>query len=364
MKTIADRWASIWNSIKGSPAEVVRSIAIPRDNVIESGKVAPRFEPGQDYFAVLVNEMYLTRARQWMDVYDPMALVVSEFTYGGEPRVVPFVVGPSLVQDKMQQVPNGMIISDTLVAGVHPYAGGKLALSIVLGQVKRESYAKGLLNVVEKVAGAFPAGKALEPHLKIANAVLEGIESLFGMGDTVALVGHRWEYNDGLTPWLEPGFFALIAADEKNLNPANLGVVKGRLRSGTGVSASEYRANDFVLYSLCPLTRRTDITELPLHRLFQTALRDAVSSESGSWERAKAGLVSLHQELLTSPDLTWPQVQQLMEEFSQKIRQEHERAKSYTVLGKPLSEIGPFRGPEAEQRLNELGRIHRLLALE
>jgi hypothetical protein len=299
-----------------------------------------------------------------MDVYDPMALVVSEFTYGGELRVVPFVVGPSLVQEKMQQVPNGMVISDTLVAGVHPYAGGKLAVSIVLGQVKRESYAKGLLDVVEKVAGAFPAGRALEPHLKVANAVLEGIESLFGMGDTVALAGHRWEYNDGLTPWLEPGFFALIDTDVKNVNRANLGVVKGRLRSGTGASAPEYRENDFLLYSLCPLSRRTDTTELSFHHIFQTALRDAVSNESGSWERAKAGLVSLHQELLTSPDLTWPQVQQLMEEFSQKIRQEHERAKSYTVLGNPLSGIGPFRGAEAEQRLNELRRVHELLNLE
>jgi hypothetical protein len=324
----------------------------------------PRFEPGDHYFAVLVNEMFLTKARQWMDVYDPMALVVSEFTYAGERRVVPFVVGPSMVQEKMQQVPSGMVISDTLVAGVHPYTGGKLALSIVLGQVKRESYAKRLLDVVEKVAGAFPAGRALEPHMKVADAVLEGIESLLGMGDTVTLAGHRWEYNDGLTPWLEPGFLALIDTDVKNVNPANLGVVKGRLRYGTGVDAPEYRANGFLLYSLCPLVRRTDITELPFHHLFQTALRDAVANEPGSWERAKAGLVSLHQELLTSPDLIWAQVQQLMEEFTQKLRQEHERAKSYSLLGKSPSGTGPFRGADAEQRLNELRRIHELLALE
>jgi hypothetical protein len=53
-----------------------------------------------------------------------------------------------------------------------------------------------------------------------------------------------------------------------------------------------------------------------------------------------------------------------MEEFTQKLRQEHERAKSYSVLGESLPGIGPLHGAKAKQRLNELQRIHELLALE
>jgi hypothetical protein len=281
-------------------------------------------------------------------------------------------VGPSLVEKIKKDVPNGMAITDTLVAGVHPYVGGKLAISIVLARVRRDSYAKRLLQVVEQVATAFPAGKALEPHLKVADAVLDGVQHLFGTADTVPLAGHRFEYNDGLTDWLEPGFFALINSDENQVRPESLGVVGARLRDGMGDSAPAYRAHDYLLYSLRPLARRRDVTELAMHRIYKTALRDAASTDPGSWDRAKAGLVTLYQELLTSPDLIWSQVQELMTEFTERLQHVHERTKEFTVLGDGKlarvsgdeSVIGPFRGKDARRRLDKLSEIHELLALE
>src|SRR6266704_2374372 len=92
-------WSRVWKYIKGQPTEVTRSIVVPTERVFDSGTMPNRFEPRKQYFGV----------------------------------------GPSMIQAKGENVPAGMAITDTLVAGVHPYAGGKFALTVILAQVKRNS---------------------------------------------------------------------------------------------------------------------------------------------------------------------------------------------------------------------------------
>jgi hypothetical protein len=362
---VESRWNRVWSYVKGRPAEVKRSIAIPADRVVESGAAAAQFQPKKQYFAVVINEMFLTRARQWWTEYDPMALIVSEFTYNGKRTTVPFVVGPSLIQAKLQEVPNGMAITDTLVSGIHPYVGGKFALTVILAQIKRESHAKKLLQVVENVGRAFPEGAALEPYLKIADAVMEGVDTLLGMDDTRPIAGHRWEYNDGISPWLEPGFFALIDTDVKNVDAGKLSVRKGRLFDG-GAAPAEFRGADFLLYSLRVIETRNDVAELPFYPLFQRALQTAASTEEGSWDRTKAALVTLYQEMLMSPDLTFGQAQQLAADFRKQLVDAHELAKNL-VLGEGKASIAlgdsGFSGEERTERLQALGQIHSLLKI-
>jgi hypothetical protein len=292
--------------------------------------------------------------------------VVSEFTYDGKRTTVPIVVGPALMEGKVQKVPNGISITDTLVAGIHPYTGGTFALTVILAQIKRASHAKRLLQVVESVAGAFPAGVALQPHLTVAGAVMDGIESLFSMDETVPIAGHRFEYNDGVSPWLKPGFFALISADEREIDVDRLSVVSGRLKDGGTRDAPSFRKADFVLYSLCPVSMRSDVAELPFYRLFKDALVAAANTEEGSWDRARAGLVTLYQEMLSSPDLTLAQVRELIESFKTELRNTHETAGSFTLGPEAASDIlneSAFPGAERQERLKALIESHSLLNL-
>lgn len=365
--SLAERWDKVWSYVRGRPSEVKRAIVIPPDRVHNSGEMPKQFDPKKHYFAVVINEMFLTTAREWWTEYDPMALVVSEFSYGGQRKTVPFVVGPSMIPTEPQNVPGGVAITDTLVAGLHPYTGGKFALTVILAQVKKRSHAADLLQIVDKVAHAFPAGSALEPHLKVASAVMEGVDAMFGLTDTRPLVGQRWEYNDGVSPWLQPGFFALIDADESTVKRDQLSVVGGRLyKNMPGASASGYRDSPFVLYSLRILERRSDVDELPFYQLYSTARKVAASAEEGSWDRAKAALVTLYQEMLLSPDLTFSQAQQLAAEFKAELVEINEGKKNL-ILGDPQSspaatnlDLAPTG---SEERLSELRSIHSLLKL-
>jgi hypothetical protein len=361
-----DSWKKVWFHIKGRPAEVTRSVAILPDRVFDSGVWPSRFAPRKQYFSVVINELFLTQSRKWWNEYDPMALVVSEFAYDGKRTTVPIVVGPALLEGKVQNLPGGISITDTLVAGVHPYTGGTFALTVILAQIKRASYAKRLLQFVETVAGAFPAGVALQPHLKVAGAVMDGIESLFSMEETVPIAGHRFEYNDGISPWLKPGFFALISKDERDIDVDRLSVVSGRLKDGRTSDAPSFRQADFVLYSLCPVSIRSDVPELPFYRLFKDALVAAASAEKGSWERAKAGLVTLYQEMLSSPDLTLVQVEELIESFKQELLKAHATAASFTLGSEVSSDVldqSAFSGAEKHARLRALKESHALMNL-
>jgi hypothetical protein len=56
-------------------------ISIPHDHVYSSGRddlYAP-FKKNEHYFAVRINEMYLTEERRWFTEFDPMVFAVAEF---------------------------------------------------------------------------------------------------------------------------------------------------------------------------------------------------------------------------------------------------------------------------------------------
>src|SRR3954454_15898871 len=135
MAAFVDVWKNLWKAIKASPRQLPSTVAIPADHVTAQGTNREKFEADKHYFQVRVNEMFLTEQRKWLTDIDPMVFVVSEFTYDKATQTVPFLVGPMLLEKFSAKVPKGMIFNDTRVAGLHPYRGGRLSLTVVLGQV-------------------------------------------------------------------------------------------------------------------------------------------------------------------------------------------------------------------------------------
>src|SRR6187549_417101 len=131
---------SFWNKIIKSKTVLPTRIAIKPANVDIGDQFKTVFEQDKHYFSIRVNEMFLSNKRSWFYEYDPIVFVLTEFIYGTKEVSYPFVVGKSMMDAKKMQVPQGMIFSDTRVAGLHPYAGGTLTLSIVLGQMKTNDY--------------------------------------------------------------------------------------------------------------------------------------------------------------------------------------------------------------------------------
>jgi hypothetical protein len=284
MAVVVETLQSLWKTVRKGDVRIPQRVEIPAERTKGAGDLGPDFKPDTHYFQVRVNQMYLSYARKWFATYDPLVVVISEFTYDKSPTSLPFVVGPAMVDKVGQKTPTGMVFSDTRVAGPYPYRGDRLVLTVILSSVQRDDYARQVLKIVEGASGAIPLGSALTPYLNLGSVLLDGVETLFGLGNTVPIVGFRREFN----PLQQPRYMALIDAPEESIDHDSLWVHNNELLIGsTRDTAKPFRDWDFVLFSIVSSTDRADDRMLPFYPLYEQAIKAAGVPVEADWQRAK-----------------------------------------------------------------------------
>lgn len=356
MKSLVERCGDIWKSIRQSPAKIPTQVAISTDHVDEGEKLGNAFRKDEHYFQVRINEMYLDYARKWFSNYDPMVFVVSEFTYDKEMKTVPLVVGPTMMEKyfkKKEEIPKGMVFSDTRVAGLHPYCGGRLNLSVVLCQLKRGDYIQKFVPMVEKACSVLPFSTELSTYLKIAEVVVDGIEEVLGSNNTKPLIGFRKDFDPDAGGLLKPGYFALINMDQKKLDSNKLWVSENRLYYGEGIKESEpFRYADYVLYSITQTDERSDEMMLPFYPQWERVIQEATVPRDEYWKNAKAYMSVVYQTMMLSPDLTPNHASKLYQKYLSRMKLLHENALESVRMGaqekpKPTN-LDAFRGEAVE----------------
>lgn len=334
MASLSSIWSFVTNSIVTSGREQPSTVTIPLDNTDRKEQMHQPFEPGKDYFQVRINQLFLKEERKWFTQIDPMVTVVSEFQYKRKQSIVPYVVGPT--EQSCQKFPHGMIFSNAKVAGLHPYRGDAVTLSVVLCQVPVGSPAKALLSVIDQASKAFDFATALGTYLTIGNVILDGIEKVLGLDGTLPLIGLKTRFDPQAGDIFRPSYFALI--DEQDVNPQELGVKDNKLMK----DGKEYREADFVLYSIVrsPDRKRSDIEQLPFYDLWEQAVKEAMSLKDGSWDTAKGNLLALLSAIRLSPDLTWDHADELISMYPTDLKSMYEAQKRASTLGAVKGIIG------------------------
>lgn len=341
MATLLERTTNLWNTVRHSEAELPTRISIPAGQTDKPlGEV---FESNQNYFQIRVNEMFLKFDRQWFSTYLPLVTFISEFTYNRKPEVVPFVLGPGMIEDKGTKLPDrGMLFTNSRVAGLHPYRGGRITMTAILYRTERTNYARNLLNVVESAVGILDMATSLGMYTKVASVVLDGLEALFNTGDTKPIVGWRQEFDPDAGDDLRPGYFALIDQPEAEIDPSKIWVRDNKLCYGSSLNSAEpFREADYVLYSLAQTEERSDIEMLPFQELWDRVRQDAEQPSETHWKSAKANMMSLYQTLNASPDLTSPQAKALANKYLDEMKENHNFAIAINDM-----ESGPARSGE------------------
>ncbi|MBL9172122.1 MAG: hypothetical protein JNL10_01185 [Verrucomicrobiales bacterium] len=334
MSTFATQWDRLWQRIKSSGRELPSSYRIPPSQTDLPAELRGPFVPGEHYFEVRVNELFLTASRKWLAELDPLVVVVAEFTYDREERTLPFLVGPALVKKLGAQAPQGMLLQNTRVAGLHPYRGGRLGLTVVLCESRVKDHGRELLELIEGTAAAFGAAAALGAYLKVARVILDGVDSFLGFGETVPLAGLRTEFDSDQSHPLTPGYFVLI--NRPDVDPATLWVREGQLLQGTSAAtARPYRGADFVLYSVMRPAdnERDDLTTLPFYPLWERVQAEAAHPSEEHFKSAKVNLAALYQAMVASPDLNPTQADTLIDRYAARMKAIHERAVGLSTLG-------------------------------
>jgi hypothetical protein len=315
----------LWKKISESKSYIPTRVEIKAENTDIGDRLKDPFERHKQYFLVVVNEMYLAKGRKWFSEFQPTVIITSEFIYDGKKEAVPFVVGPSMMEGKMD-VSEGFIFQDTPVAGLHPYRGGDFGISIVLAKYKSENYLNRIVGILEGMASTYMGGfgKIVNQYVTIGKIIMKGIDELLDSKDITPLAGHRKEFFSDVGNDFKPGYFALINKSEDHLDQNNFYVKKNMLYYGkSAAEALPYRENDYVLYSIMPAKKRSDFETLPFNRQF-TELQNVIRDMSiiGDTERQliNAKLFSLQDTIRISPDLTRDQVSGLIEEYRLEIK--------------------------------------------
>lgn len=295
---------------------------------LDPSRVAP-FTAGNHYLTVRVNELFLCRQRQWFVTSMPMVFAQTELTYGTGSISVPFVVGPALVGKSAQELPQGMLFQNTRVAGVYPYVGDRLSLTLVLHRVVRQNHAQQLLGLLNSLGAAFDVSTALAPYLRIAGVIEDGLETLLGLDGGPELGLHK-EFDTNAGDDFGPGYFVLLG--EELAASDKLWVRNHRLLAGPDEDhLVPVRDRDYALYSITQTPRRDDIESLPwFASLWRRIVMQAGRGSKDGLDAAIADLQTLGQEIYLSPDLSKPQKRELIEQKRAEMYELHDAVVAVT----------------------------------
>ncbi len=321
--------SSFWKKIVESPSYRPVCFNIKPEHTDRAERLQQPFVENQHYFEVTIHEMFLSYKRKWLHTYDPMVYAVTEFLYNGVKVAVPFVVGPNMISDKIQKLPaeGGMIYKDTTIAGITPYTGGTLAVSVVLMQLPVENYLRKTLKILENASKTFgnEFGSLVSGYLKIANIISDGIELITDSDNIKPLAGIREEFKPEGN--LQPGYFVLINEPEQNYTEDQFFVKGNQLLYGDSLqTATHYHDGDYVLYSIMSANKRTDVSALPFYETWKdlnkylSDIEDKHLSDDQN-KKVRGKLFALQNTIRFSPDLTRQQAADIIKIYMTEVNQ-------------------------------------------
>ncbi len=310
----------LFKSLAGSPTELPYLLHIPDYNTDDPAGLAGEFEPQQHYFTVRVNEMFLSQNRKWFREIEPMVVCLTSYIYGEQEIDNPFIVGRNLIETKMQNIPEGMVFQDTRVAGIHPFSGGRLIVSIMLCQSVTKDYLADSLEFIEKISGVFNENitSLIGNYTKIANVVIGGLDKLFDSEAVKPLFGFSKQFDQDANDHFSPGYFVMLDKSKIKWDSSNFFVKENRLYYGDNItSAKEFRQDEYVLFSITRSGERSDIRLLPVYQSYKKILDVLKVAEvtQETKDKVKGMLRVLNIEMQQSPDLTEPQAKVLIQKY-------------------------------------------------
>ena len=334
---------SIWEMFgrvarhESAPAAQIR---IPDGHIIGSASAsgagpAGVISPAASYFTVTIDNMGLDYDRVGTRVFDPMLLTLTDYLYDGKVVSVPFMVSPKMLPAATDGLPRGMIFANTCVAGPHPYYG-RLGVAVVLYRVERDDYARRLLDAAHRACAAFDVTGSVAAYIKMADAVLDGVDAVLGHAKTEPLLGFRGEF----TGQAEAGTFAVLPEGRR---AEELWLADGVLSSGAPDTRAPVTGINHITYTV-RAAPPVDLTTMPwFSLLWQRIVQWADIPNDEAKSVAQTYLGALYEELLTSPDIARETVDTIYAYWENEARNIHAKARRRVSWGPAELKSDPVR---------------------
>ena len=312
-----------FNNLASTPTVVPQIIRIPNNNTGEEDELKVLFEPEKHYFTVRVNEMYLQSKRKWFQEIEPTVLCITSYIYGGQEIENPFIVGRNLLEANMKETADGMLFKNTRVAGVHPYEGGRMVVSMVLCKSVIKDYLSQSLEFIQNVSGVFSENitSLIGNYMKVAKIVIGGVDKLLDSKELDPLFGFRMEFDRDAEDKFSPGYFVIVKSQQQ-YDASKFYLKDKRLFFGNSADTAEpFTQEEYILFSITCSDERSDLTTLPFYNSYQLILDQLKENEISQdlKDKIKNMLRILNIEMHQSPDLTEPQAKVLIQKYINEV---------------------------------------------
>jgi hypothetical protein len=262
----------------------------------------PGFVPNETYFEVRLVQMFLRYDREYWRTFIPITSTLVEFSLAGQRRMVPFVIGPQLLQSvEHVEAQDRIEFTNRRIAGPQPYEGDDVTIFAGLFRMEDQNWAKQALSFAEALAKTFDASR-LTSYINVAGPLAEALQTMLGMSDVELRLGVDRSYattdpggdvNRAFTPRYE-----VVMAPGEPVEETEFSVKGGSLsRNG-----EDYRDGDFILLEIAPSATRNDYARFPFYTSHWKRIVDYAwdGQEPKAWDRFRllAGELALCHDII------------------------------------------------------------------
>ncbi len=296
--------SSLWNTLTGWIArDSQKNLYLP----IEHSHVKnPHYSPnpmqaGQHYFRLILAEMSLRRDREWFASWYPAVHSLVTFRFGDQKIEIPYIAGSLALKDLSVTNLERVIQLNHPLTSLVPFNGGDIDIIAGLLAMQGANYLNRFINVLTNFSKLLIVPQ-LSSTLSVAAPLVQGVEELLGVNNGALHLGFHQLFSKGGGN-LQPGYTAVILAEENKINRNRLWVVDGQLRQGNSLDDNQpFSGYTYMLLKIESQEGRDDWESLSsIQQPFNNAIDALIKGKS---QEAQSYLRQAIATALQSPDLT------------------------------------------------------------
>lgn len=270
---------------------------------IPAARVGPRPEPAPSpfvvdatYLRVWLTEAHLSHSRKWFTEWHPLVHAAVARSYGNTTEEQVAIINPGSIPGFDGAAAASVALNKPLTP-LLPFPGGTVSLNAGLVAVKGDNSVRQLIDVVGGFGGLITS-IPLSTGIAIATQVVNGFETLFGLGGNVGTLAYDSTLaldGGGAAVALAPGYLAVL---DEAPSQGTLWVREGRLIAWPGQGPSTTVPGSYLLLRLESRVDRDDWRHLNEIEEPLFAARRAADAETRRVHYQRAIVAAR-----TSPDL-------------------------------------------------------------
>ena len=341
----------LWQTVADNVSREAKKYKTPflLEHRVDVSYDATPITAGEAYCRIWLVEMRLAQGVEWFKQRYPVVHAAVRFHHGSQVVTIPYLAAPGNLKDLGTDNLDRVIQYNYPLTPLFPFNQGLVELQAGLFSMLASDPIDKFIKTIGRFSELLPVPE-LSSVIKLAEPVYRGIEDLLDIGERRLELGYQQTFSDangGGSNLLRAGYFAVIWAEEHQLNDDNLCVVNDSLKVGspgnTKVFIRDSKPLEGYSYMLFRLEKRItqDWESLTSIKELVNQAQDAINA--GKYEAVKTFLLpAIQTAIYRSSDVARSNRKTMVlkiEDFLQELGLQAgnvQRRSLYSIMQRPL----------------------------